>query len=736
MYLKKIEITGFKSFYKKIEIIFPKPIANGFGITVLVGPNGSGKSNVCDALKWGLGMQSKKGFRSKKGKDVLFLGNKIRRSLSSARVLLHFDNSDKKIPLAISEVIITRKIYASGENEYFINNSKVQLKEILQLLGEVGLGEQNYAVVDQGMADRLLFLNPIERRNILEEAAKVKNFIIKKNDGFKKINKTLINLAEIRVVMRELQPKLHYLEKEARKKKDELKLKKEFEKKATIYFGSLYQKLKSKKETLNKNKTAIYNQQKLIDKEIQHLNSSIRKPKDNLKNLEQIENYEKKLQIIQNKLFDLSKKISIIEGQTQVLTEQEKKAKIIKKEETDVFYIKKKLTDLIKNIDILFKKDDYHKNDLLSLKSTVLKLKKEIENGVCVKTKTKLTDAFSEKIKKNKTEIKNLEKTYQKLTNQKSLINQKILNIKKEEQQDKYKYHQSKEKLENLRYDKESLKDQINEFDVALAKLEVKEEDLKNKTIQNLRIIPEKIKFKKQEDLDLSKLEFRLDTIKQKINISESIDPSIIDEYEKTFKKAAYYKKETKDLTKTIKSLKKINNELELKINKRFSKTLLKINKNFTKYFRMLFDQGTAELVKFDLTEEMNQSDNNFDIASSNTSSRIGIDVKIKIPNKKVNNLEMLSGGEKTLTSLALLFAMIKSSCPPFVILDEVDAALDERNSALIAQIIQSISKKTQILIITHNQKIMQKAQVLYGVLMQKDGVSKLLSVDLNKKCN
>jgi len=194
MRLKKIEIKGFKSFYKKTSLIFPKTKDKKNGVVAIVGPNGSGKSNICDALKWGLGVQSKKGFRSKKSKDVIFAGSSLKRSLSSAYVSLYFDNRKKKIPLDYKDVIITRKIYNSGENEYFINNGKTKLKEVLQILGQAGIGQQSYSIVDQGMADRLILINPLERKKIIEEAAKVKHFQIKKEDSLRRMENSKINM--------------------------------------------------------------------------------------------------------------------------------------------------------------------------------------------------------------------------------------------------------------------------------------------------------------------------------------------------------------------------------------------------------------------------------------------------------------------------------------------------------------------------------------------------------------
>ena len=186
MYLKKIEISGFKSFANKTTLEF-NPSCNigegkdACGITAVVGPNGSGKSNVADAIKWALGEQSMKTLRGKKSEDVIFAGSGSKSRLSSAQVVLYFDNADKRIPLDFSEVIITRKLFRSGESEYLINGSKVRLLDVADLLAKAGIGKDSYCVINQGMSDAVLHATPVERRGVLEDAAGVKQYQIKKD---------------------------------------------------------------------------------------------------------------------------------------------------------------------------------------------------------------------------------------------------------------------------------------------------------------------------------------------------------------------------------------------------------------------------------------------------------------------------------------------------------------------------------------------------------------------------
>ena len=166
MYLKRLEISGFKSFANKTVLDFlpDRSMAEGAscGITAIVGPNGSGKSNIADAIRWAIGEQSSKNLRGKKSEDVIFAGTEGKARMGSAAVTLHFDNSDKRIPIEFSDVSVTRKIYRSGESEYAINGNKVRLLDIVDLLAKAGIGKDSYCVITQGMSDAVLSASPLE----------------------------------------------------------------------------------------------------------------------------------------------------------------------------------------------------------------------------------------------------------------------------------------------------------------------------------------------------------------------------------------------------------------------------------------------------------------------------------------------------------------------------------------------------------------------------------------------
>ena len=211
MHLKALELAGFKSFAEKTIVEFNR------GITSIVGPNGSGKSNILDAILWVLGEQSYKNIRAKESSDIIFSGGKNKKPRSMAEVSLIIENEDRYLDIDFSEVKITRRIYKSGENEYFINNRRVRLKDISNLFMDTGIGKQAYSIIGQGRVERIISSNPRELREIIEEAAGVKRAKVEKEDSTKKLKEVKNEIDKIEFVEKELATRVGYLREEERK---------------------------------------------------------------------------------------------------------------------------------------------------------------------------------------------------------------------------------------------------------------------------------------------------------------------------------------------------------------------------------------------------------------------------------------------------------------------------------------------------------------------------------------
>ncbi len=218
MYLKRLELLGFKSFATRTQFEF------GPGVTAVVGPNGSGKTNVAEAMRWVLGEQSSRQLRARKLEDVIFAGSSQRAPLGMAEVSITLDNSDKWLPIDFGEVVVTRRAYRDGDSEYLINRGRVRLKDVVDLFLRAQVGQNSYAFMGQGLVEAVLGLRPEERRGLVEEAADVRRHRLKLEDAHNKLAATHENLERVRLLVGELGPRLAQLERQAERAASHVRL--------------------------------------------------------------------------------------------------------------------------------------------------------------------------------------------------------------------------------------------------------------------------------------------------------------------------------------------------------------------------------------------------------------------------------------------------------------------------------------------------------------------------------
>jgi len=337
------------------------------------------------------------------------------------------------------------------------------------------------------------------------------------------------------------------------------------------------------------------------------------------------------------------------------------------------------------------------------------------------------------------------------------IVQSKLDSFNKEEQTKKDELLKQQGEIQELQIKINKISNEINNDNIEIAKIETKQEDLEREINENLgldelRIIKEN---KIATDPEIKKIipserEEKIKRLKNQLDLIGGIDPAIQEEYQATSERYNFLTSQINDLEAATCSLEKIIEELEEKIKKQFREAFNKINHEFSKYFKLLFDGGKASLTlrkeelvlpqeKEELEEREEQSLEPTEEGTTKPQMTkkekvvTGIDIQACPPGKKLSDLNMLSGGEKALTSIALIYAIIANNPPPFVILDEVDAALDEANSIKYAKILEHLAHKTQFVTITHNRATMHQSAILYGVTMQEEGISKLLSVKMEE---
>ena len=240
MQLVKLELNGFKSFARKTELIFEP------GITSIIGPNGSGKSNIADAVRWVLGEQSARTLRGTKMEDVIFNGSELRKPQSYCDVSLTFDNSDGVLPVDFNEVTVTRRVYRSGESEYLLNRNECRLKDILDLFRDTGIGKEGYSIISQGRVDDILSSKSTDRRGVLEEAAGIMRYRVRKEEAERKLNSTRDNITRIDDIITEISSQLETLAGQSEVAKEYLRLREELKSLELNVFIYQYERIKQR----------------------------------------------------------------------------------------------------------------------------------------------------------------------------------------------------------------------------------------------------------------------------------------------------------------------------------------------------------------------------------------------------------------------------------------------------------------------------------------------------------
>lgn len=252
MHLKTLEINGFKSFATKTVLEFLPPKKEKNSITAIVGPNGSGKSNIADAIRWVMGEQSLKALRGKKSQDIIFTGSDAKGQMGAATVSIALDNTDGRAPIEFEELIITRKLYRSGDNEYLINGKQVRLLDLQLLLAKAQFGQGSYSVISQGTIDRLLLQTPQERKEFFDEASGIKEFQIKRHQAALKLHRTKENIDQAEILLSEITPRLRSLSRQVKKLEERQDVETELRELQEGYYTTLWTYNQSQVDVLKK----------------------------------------------------------------------------------------------------------------------------------------------------------------------------------------------------------------------------------------------------------------------------------------------------------------------------------------------------------------------------------------------------------------------------------------------------------------------------------------------------
>lgn len=460
MYLKSIEVQGFKSFANRLVFEFHN------GITGIVGPNGSGKSNIGDAVRWVLGEQSAKQLRGGKMEDVIFAGTELRKPVSYASVAITIDNSDHALPVDFDQVTITRKVFRSGESEYLMNGSACRLRDINELFYDTGIGKEGYSIIGQGQIDRILSGKPEERRELFDEAAGIVKFKRRKAAAQKKLDDESRNLVRVNDILAELEKQVGPLEHQAEKAKEYLKLKEELKKNDVNLFLIESDEFKEELAKVNETFSIADAELKAAKAEFEKSGAEYEANEERLSclnhTIEENSSIANQAEIDKNRL---SSQIELLNEQIKsVLASDEqlnKRLDSIKERLLDSDEEKKRLISerfkLTDRLDEMKAECEEADNIVKSLTESIAELEENVENG-----KDDVIDNLNErgqikaKLQRNVTLL-------EQVNIRKSELTRKLINCKSEEDTQKQNLDSLKKQLSDVREDISSINEKLSD---------------------------------------------------------------------------------------------------------------------------------------------------------------------------------------------------------------------------------------------------------------------------------
>ena len=722
MFLKSLELNGFKSFAQKIVLEFPP------GITAIVGPNGAGKSNVIDAIRWLLGEREAKNLRGAKAEDLIFNGTPKKPRLSMAQARLYFDNSSGFFPVDFKEVVINRRVGRDSISQYFINKAEVRLKDVINFFSRSRLGTKGLTIINQGDSDLFVRASAEERRIMIEEVLGLREYQIKKIEAERKLKNTFFNLEKARAMIEEVAPRLRTLKRQTNKWAKRVKLREELEQLEKNYFSYKLNGIRSSQAEIE---PALNSFDKQIDekqKELNILESKLKKIESQPQEYQEIKKIKHKQQELLLERSQIQKELGRLEAKLEFFAADRGDTNNNFKNE-DLFGFINEAKQILE--------EGLRQSNFEKLKSIIKELINKIDNL--------LSPAKTEDFKPNA--LSELEKSRDDLLAKFDTAEKELKKLEKEEtditvnlEEFNKNFQKTFELTESKRRELRDLEEKKNRILFEKEKLNLKFQDLENQLRQIGKTVKD-FNFEESQALpepnipdiepDIEKRMFKLRT---ELSAMGEIDESLVKETQEVETHYNFLTSQSKDLDKAIIDLKNLIKKLNEKIHFEFNSSLHSINEEFNKFFRLMFNGGQAKLrIKNYELRIKNDNDNNSDNDNEFEERQLksGVEINLSLPKKRISSLEMLSGGEKSLVSIAALFALISISPPPFLVLDEIDAALDENNSKRFANLIKEFSRKTQFIVVTHNRAVMESADVLYGITMGEEGTSKVLSLKL-----
>lgn len=733
MYLRRLELQGFKAFAQKTALEFIPDAGARKGLTAIVGPNGSGKSNIADAIRWVMGEQSMKLLRGKRSEDVIFSGTDKKPRAGFAEVRMTLVNDDRP-DIDLPEIVIARRLYRDGQSEYEVNRKQVRLTDVVLLLAQAGVGQRTYSVIGQGMVDAILSASPTERKEFFDEASGIRPFQLKRQASIAKLEATKENLRQAELLLREIGPRLSSLERQAKRLQQRGGIETELRELERVYFGGIWHGLRTGLHLAKSRVSAADSEREARAKDTARLEVDLTALEKATPPSEGFREIRKTLDALAEERTGLRERQLRIEASKEVAQARAEKS-----------WSPLSLSKIIESVEIVRKLHDAIWKAVASEAPDLVAVRKAVEEA-----RTANVDLISKlqrpapEASKEKPVDSEMEREILVLAREMATTQEKVSDAERRldewnrgEETKRTEIFTLQHKLTAVRNDAAQAERKASEAAVEMARLETRRDGFLQDFRANvphleadIEAIADAAGAIPQESAPEA-LGPKLSRLRSQLEWIGGIDPEILKEYEDTKKRFEGLATQSDDLKQAMTSLDTIISELDTTIKERTETSFRLLDREFGQYFKKLFGGGEARLIEIAPEPEIDLEGNIVaDVAPD--AGPAGIDIQATPPGKRLRSIALLSGGERALTSIALICAIMATNPSPFVVLDEVDAALDESNSRKYADILNTLADRTQFVVITHNRATIQQAHVLYGVTMGQDGVSQLLSVKLD----
>ena len=701
MYLRSLRLRGFKSFAEPVEVRLEP------GVAVVVGPNGSGKSNLADAIVWAAGSLSPTELRAEKPEDVIFAGSATRPAADHCQVELVFDNSDGQAPLDYTELSIARRVERGGEGEYLVNGASVRRTDVVELLAEVGLGGEMHSVVGQGRVEQILVSKPAERRALVEEAAGLGKFKRRRHRAELKLARVAAQVERARDLEAEVRKRLRPLALQASAAARAEKLREELAGvRARLAAGEL-EAVERRLGEVEERRAALSQERRLREERLEGVLAERGRAEDELAEAGgRHEDATARLYRLRSAVERLDLRREWAEEEARKLRAEAERRRAAQRErptyERALTAARGWRPEELSSLGEAFARLEHahaEGGDALALVAGGDVWVAAAAVGARRGPVPEVLDALAASAERLASSLAASAATAARFEAplraqvdsrgaRSTALGERLRELGAAETE--------------LRRAAAEAAERVAAAGMEAARLEAERDELRTR-------VPDGAAAEPLEDDEREEFKAKAERLERRLEALGQVNPLAAEEHARESERLAELVRQREDLERSLEELERLRAELSETVERRFEETYAAVERHFAEVAATLFPGGSGKLARTDDEEP-------------------GIEIELRPAGGRVARLSLLSGGEKALGAISFLFALFLARPCAFYLLDEVEAALDDTNIGRFVALLRRFSERAQFIVVTHQKRTMEAADILYGVTMGADGTSEIVS--------